>query len=144
MVQSQEVAEEASIGRTRMRIGAFARAVGVSVDAVRFYERRGVLLRAPRTAGGYRTFDQHDVDRVLLARRLQALGLRVEEVVGALAGHDLGGETCASQRWRLEEVEARIETQMTELRHPRRLIREALAACGAGQCQLASSSASER
>ena len=39
----------------RMQIGEFAVAVGVSVDAVRFYERRGVLHSAPRTAGGYRT-----------------------------------------------------------------------------------------
>ena len=124
-----------------MRIGAFAEAAGVSVDAVRFYERRGVLLPAPRTAGGYRTFDQaRDLDRVLLARQLQTLGLRVEEVVDALAAHDVGGATCASERWRLEQVEARIEAQMAELRRTRRLIRDALAACEAGHCQLAASS----
>lgn len=126
-----------------MRIGAFAKAAGVSVDAVRFYERRGVLLPAPRTAGGYRTFDQHDLDRVLLARQLQALGLRVEEVVDALAAHDIGGSTCSSERWRLEQVEARIETQMAELRRTRRLIRDALTACESGHCQLGASSASE-
>ena len=124
-----------------MRIGAFAKAAGVSVDAVRFYERRGVLLPAPRTAGGYRTFDQHDLDRVLLARQLQALGLRVEEIVAALAAHGLGDATCASERWRLEQVEARVEIQMAELRRTRRLIRDALAACGTGHCQLAVSDA---
>ena len=118
-----------------MRIGAFADAAGVSVDAVRFYERRGVLLPAPRTAGGYRTFDQRDLDRVLLARQLQTLGLRVEEVVDALAVHDLGGATCDSERWRLEQVEARIDAQMAELRRTRRLIRDTLAGCEAGHCQ---------
>lgn len=123
-----------------MRIGAFADAAGVSVDAVRFYERRGVLLPAPRTAGGYRTFDQSDLDRVLLARQLQTLGLRVEEVVDALTVHDAGGATCASERWRLEQVEARIDAQMAELRRTRRLIRDALAACEAGHCQLAATS----
>ncbi len=122
-----------------MRIGAFAEAAGVSVDAVRFYERRGVLLPAPRTAGGYRTFDQHDLDRVLLARQLQALGLRVEEVVDALAAHDLGDASCASERWRLEMVEARIETRIAELRRTRRFVRKALAACDAGHCQLVAS-----
>ena len=120
-----------------MRIGAFAQAAGVSVDAVRFYERRGVLLPAPRTAGGYRTFDQHDLDRVQLARRLQTLGLRVEEVVDALAAHGVGGATCDSQRWRLERVESRIEAHMAEQRRTRRLIRDALAACEAGNCQFA-------
>ena len=105
---------------TRMRIGEFAAAAGVSVDAVRFYERRGVLRPAPRTAGGYRTFDERDLDRVLLARQLQQLGLTVEEVVDALGAHDVGGATCSSERWRLEQVEARIEAQMAELRRPAR------------------------
>jgi DNA-binding transcriptional MerR regulator len=119
-----------------MRIGAFADAAGVSVDAVRFYERRGVLRPAPRTAGGYRTFDERDLDRVLLARQLQALGLTVEEVVEALTAHDAGGATCASERWRLEQVEARIEERMAALRRTRRLVREALAACDEGDCLL--------
>lgn len=119
-----------------MRIGRFAEAVGVSVDAVRFYERRGVLGPAPRTAAGYRTFDQRDLERIRLARQLQGLGLTVEEVVGTLAAHDAGGATCASERWRLEQVEARIEAQMAELRRTRRLVRQALADCEAGHCRI--------
>jgi DNA-binding transcriptional MerR regulator len=111
-------------------------AAGVSVDAVRFYERRGVLRPAPRTSGGYRTFDRHDLDRVLLARQLQGLGLRVEEVADALAAHDVGGATCSSERWRLEQVEQRIEVQLADLRRTRRHVRDALAACEAGCCQL--------
>jgi len=119
-----------------MKIGEFAAAVGVSVDAVRFYERRGLLRPAPRTPGGYRTFDQGDLDRVRLARQFQQLGLTVEEVVDALASHDAGGATCASERWRLQQVEARIDARLAELRRTRRLIRDALAACEAGHCQL--------
>ena len=120
----------------RMRIGEFSRKAGVSVDAVRFYERRGVLRPAPRTNGGYRTFDEHDLERVLLARQLQQLGLTVDEVVDALTLHGSDGASCASERWRLEQVEARIETQMAILRRTRRLVRETLAACDAGHCQL--------
>lgn len=121
----------------RMRIGEFADAVGVSVDAIRFYERRGVLHPAPRTAGGYRTFDHRDLDRVRLARRFQQLGLTVEEVVDALTAHDADGASCSSERWRLDQVEARIEAQMADLRRTRGLVRDALAACDAGHCQLA-------
>ena len=120
----------------RMRIGEFAEAVGVSVDAVRFYERRGVLHPAPRTAGGYRTFEQHDVDRVRLARQLQQLGLTVGEVVDALAAHDVGGATCTSERWRLEQVQTRVDAQLADLRRTRGVIRDALAACDRGDCQL--------
>jgi DNA-binding transcriptional MerR regulator len=120
----------------RMKIGEFADAVGVSIDAIRFYERRGVLRPAPRTAGGYRTFVQRDLNRVRLARQLQTLGLTIDEVVDALAAHEGNGATCTSERWRLEQVEARIDAQMTALSHTRRLIQDTLAACDAGRCQL--------
>ena len=121
----------------RMRIGRFAAAAGVSVDAVRFYERRGVLRPAPRTAGGFRTFNDDDLDRVRLARQLQGLGLTVEEVVDALGSHDGGDATCASERWRLEMVEARVEAQMSKLRRTLLEVRAAKAACDAGDCQFA-------
>ena len=127
MVQSQD---------RRMRIGAFAQAADVSVDTIRFYERRGVLNPAPRTDGGYRTFDLRDLDRIRLARQLQQLGLTVDEVVAALTAHDSDGATCASERWRLEQVEARVAAQLAALRQTRRLIRDALAACDDGQCRL--------
>lgn len=121
-----------------MRIGEFSHRAGVSVDAVRFYERRGVLRPAPRTNGGYRTFDEHDLERVRLTKQLQQLGLTVDEVVDALTFHGADGASCASERWRLEQVEARIATQMAELRRTRQLIHETLTACEAGHCHLVS------
>ena len=120
----------------RMRIGEFSQATGISVDAVRFYERRGVLHHAPRTQGGYRTFSDRDVERVTLARHLQQLGLSIAEVVDALSAHDTEGATCGSQRWRLEQVEERIVDQLTALQRTRRLIREAIGACASGECHL--------
>ena len=126
-----------------MKIGDFADVVGVSIDAIRFYERRGVLRPAARTPGGYRTFVQRDLDRVRLARQLQKLGLTINEVVDALAAHEGDGASCTSERWRLEQVEARIDAQMTALSQTRRLIQEALAACDAGRCQLQVTDSSE-
>lgn len=136
MVKSQGPTSEAIAAVRRMRIGQFATAAGVSVDAVRFYERRGVLRPAPRTEGGYRTFDDRDLDRVRMARQFQQLGLTVEEVADALAAHDVGDATCASERWRLEEIEARLDAQLAQLQRTRRLVRDALAACEAGHCRL--------
>ena len=128
----------------RMRIGEFAETTGISVDAVRFYERRGVLRSAPRTAGGYRMFDDRDADRVRMARQFQQLGLTITEVVDALGAHDVGGATCDSERWRLEQVENRIDAQLAELRRTRRLIRDVLAACDDGHCQFAADGGRER
>ncbi|MFI5625086.1 MerR family transcriptional regulator [Nocardioides sp. NPDC051685] len=131
------------MSESRMRIGEFSQRAGVSVDAVRFYERRGVLPPAPRTDGGYRTFDDHDLERVRLTKQLQQLGLTVGEVVDALTFHGAEGEACATERWRLEQVEVRIAAQLAELRRTRRLIRETLAACEAGHCLLAGGEGTE-
>ncbi len=126
-------------------VGSFwanaAEAYAARCWAVRFYERRGLLHPGPRTAGGYRTFEDRDVERVRLARQLQQLGLTVGEIVDALAAHDVGSATCASERWRLEQVAARVEAQLAELRRTRRSIRDALAACDQGHCRLSDASA---
>src|SRR4029450_11459451 len=119
-----------------MRIGEFAQVVGVSIDAIRFYERRGVLPPAPRTPGGYRTFMQRDLDRIRLARQFQQLGLTIDEVVDALAAHDGNGATCMSERWRLQQVQSRIDAQIATLNETRRLLQDTLAACDAGRCKL--------
>ena len=120
-----------------MKIGELAQRSGVSIDAVRYYERRGVLPRADRTASGYRVFGEESVVRLGLVRQLQDLGFTLDEVVDALHAHDRGGATCASERWRLEPVVDRIDHKIKELQQTRRLIRATLAACEDGNCRLA-------
>lgn len=127
-----------------MKIGEFAPAAGVSIDAIRFYERRGLLRQAPRTPGGYRTFLRRDIDRIRLARQLQQVGLTIDEVVDALAAHDRNGATCSSERWRLEQVQSRINDQMSALNRTRQLIQDTLAACDAGRCRLVATDPRDR
>ena len=61
-----------------MKIGEVAAGAGVSIDTVRFYERRGVLPEPERTASGYRTYTDASVERLRLARRLQSLGFTLD------------------------------------------------------------------
>jgi DNA-binding transcriptional MerR regulator len=119
-----------------MKIGQVAAESGVSIDTVRFYERRGVLPAPPRTPAGYRLYDVSIVERIRLARRLQSLGLTLDEVAAALHDRDEGHASCEMQRWRLEAALDRIEARITELSRLRGDVREALAACEAGTCRL--------
>jgi DNA-binding transcriptional MerR regulator len=120
-----------------MKIGQVADAAGVSVDTVRFYERRGVLPPPERMPSGYRTYPPSTVGRIRLARRLQALGLSLDEVIDALHATDRGDATCASERWRLEAVLERIDDKITELRAVRREVTHVLGACDRGECVFA-------
>ena len=120
----------------RMRIGELSTLTGVSIDAVRYYERRGVLPRAERTESGYRLFGDDSVARLRMVRQLQDLGFTLDEIVDALQAHSGKGATCASERWRLEAVATRIDERIKDLQRTRRAIRSTLTACEAGRCQL--------
>ncbi|RNL84168.1 MerR family transcriptional regulator [Halostreptopolyspora alba] len=119
-----------------MKIGEAARRAGVSIDTVRFYERRGVLPPVARRPSGYRVLTDAHVERITLARKLQALGFSLDEVVDALRAHDRGGATCESERWRLETVVDRIDAKIAELRRTRHDALTALEECRAGECRL--------
>ncbi|MBB6556282.1 MerR family transcriptional regulator [Nonomuraea rubra] len=121
---------------SRVKIGQVAQAAGVSVDTVRFYERRGILPTAERRPSGYRVFNPTAVDRIQMAKALQELGFTLDEVVDALAAHDQGGATCDSERWRLEAVVDRIDARIAELTRARRAAAESLQDCHAGRCRL--------
>lgn len=119
-----------------MKIGEVARAAAVSVDTVRFYERRGVLPPADRRPSGYREFPASAADRIRSAKALQDLGFTLDEVVDALRAHDTGDATCESERWRLEAVVARLDARIAALQRVRDSAEENLAACRAGCCRL--------
>ena len=127
-----------------MKIGEIARQSGVSVDAVRFYERVGVLPKPERTASGYRDYADGTVDRILLTRELQAIGFTLGDVVDALAAHDAGGATCESERWRLDAVLDRVDAKLAELEALRGRIVAARHACEAGDCMFTESRAAAR
>jgi DNA-binding transcriptional MerR regulator len=62
-----------------MRIGELARAVGVSTDTVRFYERSGWLPRADRADNSYREYGMADVEHLRLLIDLRRLDVPLED-----------------------------------------------------------------
>ena len=63
-----------------MRSGELARSAGVNLQTIRFYERQGLLPKPARTASGYRSYQQNDLERVLFIRRNQQLGFTLAEI----------------------------------------------------------------
>ena len=63
-----------------MWIGETARAAGVNVQTLRYYERRGLLPRPPRRESGYREFPDDAVGVVRFIKRAQDLGFTLDEV----------------------------------------------------------------
>jgi MerR family copper efflux transcriptional regulator len=99
-------------------IGKLARAAGVGIDTVRFYERTRLLPRAARTASGYRSYQPADVNRLRFIRRAKALGFSLDEVRDLLALNDGRGSRADVKKLaerRLEAIDEAIR-DLTRIR----------------------------
>lgn len=63
-----------------MRIGELARAAGVHVQTIRFYERRRLIAAPSRSVAGYRDYTTDTVQLVRFIKRLQARGYALNEI----------------------------------------------------------------
>lgn len=63
-----------------MRIGQVSKQVGVSIDAIRFYERTRLLAAPTRSEGGFRLYSSDDVAALQFIRSLQTLGFSLHEI----------------------------------------------------------------
>lgn len=77
-------------------IGLLSELAGVPVRTIRFYCDEGVL-ETRRTGGGHRVFDRSAVDRLLLVRRLRALGLKLSAIVDVLNGAEALEDVVAAE-----------------------------------------------
>ena len=94
----------------QMTIGALARAGGVNVETVRYYQRRGLLAEPPRPLGGVRRYGEETLRRLHFIRQCQSLGFSLDEVGELLALDD--GRHCAEASAlaadRLKDVRVRL------------------------------------
>lgn len=83
------------------RIGEIAAVSRVSVEAVRYYERIGLLPKAPRTISGNRRYPHDTVERIRFVKQAQTNGLTLAEIRELLAVKDRGGTRRCKQVQRL-------------------------------------------
>ncbi len=80
--------------KTIFRIGEVSKKSGVSIDTVRFYEKIGLLKKANRSFGGFRTYSQVVVDQLLFVRKAQEMGLTLKEIRKIMCCGDKGLGPC--------------------------------------------------
>ena len=68
-----------------MTIGAAAKAAGVGIETIRFYERRGLIPQPLKPERGYRTYPAEVIGRVRFIREAQSLGFSLREAAELLA-----------------------------------------------------------
>ena len=112
-----------------MQIGIVAKRSGLSVDAIRFYERNGLLPHPPRTEGGFRRYGDNDVDTLAFIRRVQGLGFKLSEIRGLLRLRGNRLQPCAPVQRRLQEKLADVQRKLGDLHKLEHELRLALRGC---------------
>ena len=72
------------------KVGEIAKFYGVSVDTVRFYDRKGVLKPEKKSDNNYRTYNKEEFISMDYIMRLRSLGISIENgfqhIIGRIPG----------------------------------------------------------
>jgi DNA-binding transcriptional MerR regulator len=97
------------------QIGELARRTALSIDAIRFYERRKLLPAPFRSAGRFRLYTTDDIERLQFVQRMQRLGFSLEEVKKLMAIRADKAHACATVRHFLKTKLDDVTTKIREL-----------------------------
>src|SRR5215218_7566056 len=113
-------------------IGALARATGTTVEAIRWYERVGVLPAPERTAGNYRTYGTAHLERLSFVRRARDLGFTLDQVRELLRLADERGRSCDAVDRVAREHLGEVERKIADLKALRRELQGLIGQCRHG------------
>jgi MerR family copper efflux transcriptional regulator len=116
-------------GNETMTVGTAARRAGVKIDTIRYYERRALLPKSPRTEAGYRTLTAETIQRLRFIKHAQALGFTLNEIKQLLALRLTLSKTCADVRSGAEAKTAGIEQKIRSLQVMKRALQQLVSAC---------------
>jgi len=91
------------------QIGEVAKATGVRIDTIRFYEKEGLISKPGRSEGGFRQYTASVMDRVRFIKKAQSFGLTLSEIKTIMKKSDQGLKPCCSH------VEKVLERKLVEL-----------------------------
>jgi MerR family mercuric resistance operon transcriptional regulator len=111
-----------------MTIGGLARAVGVNVETIRFYQRRGLLPEPKRQRGTVRRYTAADVARVRFIKSAQRLGFSLDEVADLLRLED--GTHCDEARALAESKLAVVRARLADLQRIEGALADLVRRCG--------------
>ncbi|WP_190315992.1 heavy metal-responsive transcriptional regulator [Pseudanabaena sp. UWO310] len=109
-----------------LQIGQVAAKSQVPIKTIRYYEELGLVKSAGRTEGKFRLFAPETIARIAFIKRLQKLGLSLQEIAEILAVYDRGLAPCAEIKQQLEHQILEIDRRITELMTLRSEISELL------------------
>ncbi|MBS0307556.1 MAG: Hg(II)-responsive transcriptional regulator [Proteobacteria bacterium] len=113
-----------------LTIGQVAKAAGVNVETVRYYQRRGLLREPEKPLNGQRRYAAEDVSRLRFIRRAQVLGFTLEEIENLLS---LEGANCCGSTHELAVHKLKlIDGKIADLKNMRKALAGLAQQCESG------------
>jgi MerR family transcriptional regulator, copper efflux regulator len=96
-----------------MTIGQVAKQAGLSVETIRFYERKQLIETPARKESGYRQFAESDIKRLLFIQQAKTLGfslMEIRELLSIKEDPDTGSRDVKNlAQAKLNDIEKKIE-----------------------------------
>ncbi|MFQ5740198.1 MAG: heavy metal-responsive transcriptional regulator [Acidobacteriota bacterium] len=113
--------------------GQVSRKTGIGIEALRFYERKGLIQEPPRSDSGYRLYPASVIARLRFVRRAKELGFSLQEIKELLALRVAPTTTTAQVREQAQVKVADIQSKIRDLQKIKRALDKLVTACcGAG------------
>jgi len=109
-----------------LKIGEVSRLSGIGIEALRFYEKSGLLDRPSRTESGYRLYDAEVLEKLDFIKRAQVLGFSLDEIKRIISEKRAGQSPCAKVREIVRRRLQELDERMKEMRRYRNELAKAL------------------
>lgn len=106
--------------RSSLKIGEVSLCSKIGIEALRFYERSGILGKPARTANGYRVYDANVLDRLAFIKKAQTLGFSLDEIRRIIEESNAGESPCAEVREIVRRRLSEIDQHLRDLRRYRK------------------------
>ncbi|MGE3680197.1 MAG: heavy metal-responsive transcriptional regulator [Bdellovibrionales bacterium] len=112
-----------------LTIGQLAKAAGVNVQTVRFYEREGILKPQTRLDSGYRVYNEDSLKRLHFIRQAKDLGFSLGEIQGLLSLRVRSVDRCNQVRSKAEQKLKDVQQKITHLKKLERTLKNLVSDC---------------
>ena len=112
-----------------LTIGQLAKAAGVNVQTVRFYEREGILRPQTRLDSGYRVYNEDSLKRLHFIRQAKDLGFSLDEIQSLLNLRVRSVDRCNQVRSKAEQKLKDVQQKITHLKKLERTLKNLVSDC---------------
>ena len=123
-----------------LTIGQVAKEIGITVEAVRFYEKQGLIAKPQRSESGYRQYQPETLKRIRFIQRAKDVGFTLKEIDDLLTLRKKPNTSCIDIKLKALEKIENVDRKLNDLKNIRSSLTQMVMRCDAngelGDCPI--------